>query len=148
MVAFRQRLYSIGWKRMNASRFFDTNVLLYLLSGDQAKANAAETLVASGGIVSVQVLNEFASVATRKLHMLIPEVREILATVRRLCTVHSLSVESHDEGLEVADRYQLSVYDAMIVASAHQAGCKSLYTEDLQDGMAILGLTIRNPFNA
>jgi predicted nucleic acid-binding protein len=131
-----------------ASRFFDTNVLLYLLSGDQAKANAAETLVASGGIVSVQVLNEFASVATRKLHMLIPEVREILGTVRRLCTVHSLSVESHDQGLEVADRYRLSVYDAMIVASAHQAGCKSLYTEDLQDGMAILGLTIRNPFNA
>jgi predicted nucleic acid-binding protein len=131
-----------------ASRFFDTNVLLYLLSGDQTKANAAETLVASGGIVSVQVLNEFASVATRKLHMHIPEVREILRTVRRLCTVHALSVESHDQGLEVADRYQLSVFDAMIVASAHQAGCKSLYTEDLQDGMAILGLTIRNPFNA
>ena len=131
-----------------ASRFFDTNVLLYLLSADQAKADTAETLVASGGIVSVQVLNEFASIATRKLHMLIPEVREVLRTVRRLCTVHSLSVESHDQGLEVADRYQLSIYDAMIVASAHQAGCKSLYTEDLQDGMAILGLTIRNPFNA
>ena len=124
------------------------NVLLYLLSGDEAKADAAETLVASGGIVSVQVLNEFASVATRKLQMLIPEVREVLGTVRRLCIVHSLSVESHDEGLEVADRYQLSVYDAMIVASAHQAGCRFLYTEDLQDGMAILGLTIRNPFNA
>jgi predicted nucleic acid-binding protein len=131
-----------------ASRFFDTNVLLYLLSGDEGKANAAETLVASGGVVSVQVLNEFASVATRKLHLLVPEVREVLGTVRRLCTVHSLSVESHDEGLEVADRYRLSVYDAMIVASAHQAGCTSLYTEDLQDGMAILGLTIRNPFNA
>lgn len=131
-----------------ASRFFDTNVLLYLLSGDEAKANAAEALVASGGIVSVQVLNEFASVATRKLRMRIPEVREVLGTVRRLCTVHSLSVESHDEGLEVVDRYQLSVYDAMIVASAHQAGCTSLYTEDMQDGMAILGLTIRNPFDA
>jgi predicted nucleic acid-binding protein len=131
-----------------ASRFFDTNVLLYLLSGDQAKANAAETLVSSGGIVSVQVLNEFASVATRKLRMLIPEVREVLGTVRRLCAVYSLSVESHDQGLEVANRYQLSVYDAMIVASAQQAGCKFLYTEDLQHGMAILGLTIRNPFNA
>jgi predicted nucleic acid-binding protein len=131
-----------------ASRFFDTNVLLYLLSGDQAKANAAETLVSAGGIVSVQVLNEFASVATRKLRMLIPEVREVLGTVRRLCAVHSLSVQSHDQGLEVANRYQLSVYNAMIVASAQQAGCKFLYTEDLQNGMAILGLTIRNPFNA
>ncbi len=134
---------------MNAtSRFFDTNVLLYLLSDDHVKANAAETLIASGGIISVQVLNEFASVATRKLHMHIAEVREVLGTVRRLCTVRALSVESHDHGLEVADRYRLSVYDAMIVASAHQAGCKSLYTEDLQDGMAILGLTIRNPFSA
>jgi predicted nucleic acid-binding protein len=131
-----------------ASRFYDTNVLLYLLSGDHAKADTAELLVASGGNISVQVLNEFASVATRKMHMRMHEVREVLGTVRRLCTVHSLSVESHDQGLEVADRYQLSVYDAMIVASAHQAGCKALYTEDLQDGMAILGLTIRNPFNA
>jgi predicted nucleic acid-binding protein len=67
---------------------------------------------------------------------------------RRLCIVHSLSAASHDQRLEVADRYQLSVYDAMIVASAHQARCTSLYTEHLQHGMAILGLTIRNPFNA
>lgn len=65
--------------------------------------------------------------------MLIPEVRKVLGTVRRLCTVHSLSVESNDKGLEVADRYQLSVYDAMIVASAHRAGCTYFYTEVLQD---------------
>ena len=131
-----------------ASRFFDTNVLLYLLSADHAKADAAERLVGSGGVISVQVLNEFASVATRKLRMQIPEVREVLRTVQKICEVRPLSVETHERGLDVADRYQLSVYDAMIVASALEAGCKILYTEDLQDGMALVSLTIRNPFQA
>jgi len=131
-----------------ASRFFDTNVLLYLLSADQAKADAAENLIGSGGVISVQVLNEFASVATRKLRMQIPEVREVLRTVQKICEVRPLSVETHERGLEVAYRYQLSVYDATIVASALEAGCKILYTEDLQDGMVIVSLTIRNPFQA
>jgi predicted nucleic acid-binding protein len=132
---------------MSASnRFFDTNVLLYLLSADEAKADTAEALISSGGIISVQVLNEFASVATRKLRMLIPEVREVLRTIQRVCDVRPLSVDTHERGLAVAERYQLSVYDAMIVASAREAGCKTLYTEDLQDGMAISGITIRNPF--
>jgi len=132
---------------MNApSRFFDTNVLLYLLSDDQAKADAAEALVASGGVISVQVLNEFASVATRMLRMRISEIREVLGTVRRLCEVRPLSVDTHEHGLDLADRYQFSVYDAMIVASAREAGCKILYTEDMQDGMTLFGVTVRNPF--
>jgi predicted nucleic acid-binding protein len=132
---------------MSASnRFFDTNVLLYLLSADEAKADTAEALIASGGIISVQGLNEFTSVATRKLRMLITEVREVLRTIQRVCEVRPLSVDTHERGLAFAERYQLSVYDAMIVASAREAGCKTLYTEDLQDGMAISGITIRNPF--
>jgi predicted nucleic acid-binding protein len=78
--------------------------------------------------------------------MRIPEVREVLGTLRRVCEVKPLSVDTHERGLEIAGRNQLSVYDAMIVASAHEAGCKILYTEDLQDGMAIAGLTVHNPF--
>ena len=122
------------------SRFFDTNVLLYLLSADEAKADAAETLVASDGIVSVQVLNEFSSAATRRLRMRIPEVREVLGAVRRLCEVRPLSLDTRDHGLEVADRYRISIYDAMIVASAREAGCKTLFTEESQNGMAISGV--------
>ncbi|MGA8419687.1 MAG: PIN domain-containing protein, partial [Pseudolabrys sp.] len=73
-----------------ADSFFDTNVLLYLLSKDAAKADLAEALLATGGVVSVQVLNEFASVATRKLAMTIPEIREVLSTIRAVCNVRSL----------------------------------------------------------
>ena len=117
-----------------AEVFFDTNVLLYLLSNDAAKADRAEALLATGGVVSVQVLNEFASVASRKLMMTIPEVREILSTVRSVCVVKSVDVETHDLGLELAERYGFSIYDGLIVAAAVRAGCAILYTEDLQRG--------------
>jgi predicted nucleic acid-binding protein len=103
-----------------ADSFFDTNVLLHLLSKDAAKADLAETLLATGGVVSVQVLNEFASVATRKLAMTIPEIREILSTIRAICVVRSLDIETHDLGLEMAERYGFSIYDGQIVAAALQ----------------------------
>ena len=129
-----------------AEVFFDTNVLLYLLSNDAARADRAEALLAAGGVVSVQVLNEFASVASRKLMMTIPEVREILSTVRSVCVVKPLDIETHDLGLEMAERYGFSIYDALIVAAAVRAGCAILYTEDLQQGQVIEKLQIRNPF--
>jgi len=133
---------------MNAAeRFFDTNVLLYLLSADQDKADRAEAALATGGIVSVQVLNEFASVASRKLGMPIPEIREALDAIRAVCRVVPVSEDTHDLGLKVAERYGLSVYDSLIAASALLAGCRLLLTEDMQDGQSLEGrLKVRNPF--
>lgn len=129
-----------------ADVFFDTNVLLYLLSGDAAKADRAESLVASGGVVSVQVLNEFASVALGKLAMELAEVREILSTIRAVCTITPVDIETHDLALDLAGRYRFSIYDSLIVAAALRAGCTNLYTEDLRDHQKIDRLTIRNPF--
>ncbi len=130
-----------------AERFFDTNVLLYLLSADQDKADRAEAALATGGIVSVQVLNEFASVASRKLGMPIPEIREALDAIRAVCRVVPVSEDTHDLGLKVAERYGLSVYDSLIAASALLAGCRLLLTEDMQDGQSLEGrLKVRNPF--
>ena len=134
---------------MKAARpFVDTNVLLYLLSADESKANRAEQVLSAGGVLSVQVLNEFASVAARKLKMSIAEVRETLAAVRAACQVVPLSVETHDLGLRIAERYGASIYDAMIIASALLAGCKTILSEDMQEGMRFHeNLDIRNPFH-
>ena len=126
--------------------FFDTNVLLYLLSKDAAKADRAEALLASGGIVSVQVLNEFASVAFRKLAMTFSEIREILLAIRAACIVKPLDIETHELGLDMAERHSFSIYDGLIIAAALRAGCAVLYTEDLQHGQMIEKLQIRNPF--
>ena len=130
-----------------AEVFYDTNVVLYLLSDDTAKSDRAEELLASGGRVSVQVLNEFAAVASRKLGMGWKDIGEILTQVRAVCPVEPITIATHERGLAVASRYRLNVYDAMIVASALLAGCKLLYSEDLQQGQVFeRQLTVRNPF--
>jgi predicted nucleic acid-binding protein len=128
-----------------ADAFFDTNVLLYLLSDDAAKANRAEELLAAGGIISAQVLNEFTAVARRKLAMPWSEIREVLATVRTICTVEPVSDLTHDLGSTIAERYGFTIYDGAIVAAASLAGCDLLYSEDLQDGQPVHGVTVRNP---
>lgn len=130
-----------------ADPFFDTNVILYLFSSDGAKAASVEDIVAGGGCISVQVLNEFATVARRKLAMQWREIRDISAHLRALCRVVPLTVETHDEGVRLAEAMKIGVYDAMIVASALLARCDVLYTEDLQHGRTVeRRLAIRNPF--
>ena len=127
--------------------FFDTNVLLYVASDDTAKADRAEKLIDGGGAVSVQVLNEIANVARRKMQMSWSETRGFLSMLRALLTVHAVTTEIHEEGLALAERHDLSVFDAMIVASALHAGCSTLWSEDMQHGMVInRRLRIINPF--
>ena len=131
-----------------AKAFIDSNVILYLLSKDAKKADAAEAVLRAGGLICVQVLNEIANVALRKIRMSWTETNQFLASVRSLCAVESLTVETHDRGREVAERYGLSVYDSMIVAAALLAGCTVLYSEDMQDGLVVdKQLRVVNPFN-
>lgn len=129
------------------SAFLDTNILLYLLSEDETKSVQAENTVAAGGVISVQVLNEFASVARRKLDLSFDEIREFLSHICMVCPVMPVTVTVHDQGLRIAENYGLSIYDALIVAAALSAGCTTLYSEDMQDGQIIdAQLLIRNPF--
>lgn len=128
--------------------FIDTNVLLYLLSVDIDKADRAETVVRAGGMISVQVMNELANVTHRKLAMPWMEINELLFLIRSLCSIEPLTIETHDLGILIAERYKLSVYDAMIAAAALLGGCDTLYSEDMQDGLLIDNqLRICNPFN-
>jgi predicted nucleic acid-binding protein len=127
--------------------FIDTSVLLYLLSADNHKADQAEIIVRAAGLISVQVLNEMANVARRKLAMSWMEINEVLALIRSICPVAPLTIETHDRGRLVAERYGLSVYDAMVVAAGLLGGCETLYSEDMQDGLLIdHQLRICNPF--
>lgn len=128
--------------------FFDTNVLVYIASADPGKAGRAEALVAAGGVISVQVLNELANVARRKMRMPWPETRGFLSLLRGLLTVQPLDVATHEAGLALAERYGLSTYDAMIAAAALQAGCDKLWSEDLHHGISLDGLRVLNPFRS
>lgn len=128
-------------------RFFDTNVLVYLASGEATKADRVEEIVGAGGTISIQVLNELANVVRRKMRMSWPDTHAFLSIVRRLLSIEPLAVETHETGLALAERYNFSTYDAMIVAAALHAGCDTLWSEDMQHGMELSErLRIVNPF--
>lgn len=128
--------------------FLDTNVVLYLLSGDKAKADHAQALLEAGSFISVQVLNEVTSVCLRKLKMPWEEVDALLLALKAACEVSSLTVASHEKAVELAKRFQLSFYDANIVASAVLSGASVLMSEDMHSGLLIDGFAIKNPFDA
>jgi predicted nucleic acid-binding protein len=128
-------------------RFVDTNVLLYLASGDDQKADRTEAALAQGGTISVQVLNEIANVLRRKIQMSWTDTHEFLEMIRAFLIVEPVTEETHETGLRIAERYGLSIYDAMIVAAALLAGCDTLVSEDMQDGLLVHDrLRIVNPF--
>jgi predicted nucleic acid-binding protein len=104
---------------MSGRSFFDTTILIYSVSSEEPRAAIVERLLADGGYISVQVLNEPPA---------------------------PLSVKTHEAALAIAARYGYQIYDALILAAALHADCDTLYSEDMQDGQTIKGLTIRNPF--
>jgi predicted nucleic acid-binding protein len=96
----------------------------------------------------VQVLNEFVSVARRKILMSWSDVTEALDAFRVLCpSPLPITIEMHEAALKIAEKHGYNIYDALVVAAALEAGCATLYSENLHDGQTIDGqLTIRNPF--
>lgn len=130
-----------------AGSFFDTNILLYLASEKSRKADIAEQLLEAGGTISAQVLNEIANVTRRKQGWDWPAVRQFIETISELLTVVPVTAETNSTGIDLAERYGLSPYDAFIVAAALLAGCEKLLSEDMHDGLLIeKRLRITNPF--
>lgn len=130
-----------------AEEFVDSNVLLYLLSGDAARADAAERVLARSPRLSVQVLNEVVQVALRKFGMPMADVRVFSRSLRSICEIAPLSVAMHERALGLVERSKLPLYDALIVSAALECSCRTLWSEDFQDGQVFGGsLTIRNPF--
>ena len=126
--------------------FIDSNVILYLFSSDALKADKAEAILAAGGIISVQVLNEVVSVCRRKLKLSWDEIDGLLLALKANLQIVPLTVATHDLAIKLCKQYQLSFYDAHICAAALIAQSSELISEDMQDGLNIDGLLIQNPF--
>ena len=127
-------------------RFFDTNILVYAFL-DTDRRDLALDLLAEGGVISVQVLNEFTNVARKKWRRDWAEIAAALQIVRlHLNPIVPVTLDTHQSALELASRDGLSVYDALIVAAATDAGCHVLFSEDLQHGRMFGKLVVNNPF--
>jgi len=130
-----------------SAEFVDTNVILYSLSDDVAKRRRALMILVDRPVLSLQVLNEAANVMRRKLGFAIPAIREVMLRWLVESRLHSLASSTLLSALDVAERYGFSHYDSLIIAAALEAGCATLYSEDLQHGQVIdQRLTIIDPF--
>jgi predicted nucleic acid-binding protein len=128
------------------SAFFDSNILIYAFSTD-VRRDRALAMIAGGGVISVQVLNEFANVLRKKQKQEWPVIEAALHSLRfRFSDIVPLTLETHDAALALAREHGLAFYDALIIAAAAEAGCDTLYSEDMQHDRTIADLTIRNPF--
>ena len=126
--------------------FFDTNILVYTATSD-AKKQQAVACLGRGGCASVQVLNEFVHVARRKLRHDWPQIELALGLFRAsLDDVVPVTLNTHTGAVSLAREHSLSFYDALIVAATIEAGCDTLFTEDMQHGRTFGSVTIVNPF--
>jgi predicted nucleic acid-binding protein len=128
--------------------FFDTNVLIYAALVEDPRSTSAEEVLYAGGTISVQILNEFVSVARRKFQTPWTDVKAALQGIRILCPdAISLTIGIHEDAVRIAEQYRYQIYDALILASALKANCNVIFSEDLRDGQLIDGkLKIENPF--
>jgi len=132
---------------VNAKPFLDTDILIYAFTTGDPRSATAEALLEEGGTVSVQVLNEFVNVSRRKLRRPWHEIEDALGVLRTLLVAPlPLTLELHETAIGLARDHKISFYDGLIVAAASRAGCRVLYSEDLQDRRELMGVAIRNPF--
>jgi predicted nucleic acid-binding protein len=132
---------------MDPKPFIDTNVLLYTVSDRDSRKERAAAVIATGGIVSVQILNEFVNVARGKLRKDWSAILQALENFAKLLEPPlPLTFDLHRSALDISRRYGFTIYDSLIVSAAKHAGCGMLYTEDLQYGQTIEGVLVRNPF--
>ena len=127
--------------------FADTNIVVYAYGVDPAKIAAAEAIVKASPVISTQVINEFHNVARRKLGLDMATRHRVAADLLQSCRVVAIDQAIVTAAMQVEARYQVSYWDALILAAALAAGCDTLYSEDMQDGQVFEGrLTVRNPF--
>jgi predicted nucleic acid-binding protein len=127
------------------TRFFDTNILVYAFL-DVDKRDKALDVLSEGGRISAQVLNEFTNVARNKRQRTWPEIETAIFVIREwFPDIVPLTEQTHASAVVLAHDHNIAFYDALIVAAALDAGCDTLFTEDLQHGRKFGGLGIVNP---
>ncbi len=125
----------------------DTNVLIYLHdSSDERKRKIAENILADNPIISTQVISEYTNVTRRLLDLSKPELLIQTAKLFENCEIVQVSCGTLNAAAELIIKYQLQIFDSIIVAAAIEAGCTILYSEDMQDGLKIGNMVISNPF--
>ncbi len=141
----------IDKKRMSDKVFLDTNIIIYCYSQDESqKQQKAKECTEFGQVwISIQVLNETINVLRRKFSLDYSQISNVVQELTQQFEIAIVSITTIESSLRIAQRYQYSYFDSLIIASALEVGCTILYSEDLQSNQKINNqLTIINPFQA
>ncbi len=134
---------------MKGKVFIDTNVLIYSISTDAAKASKVGHLMRQplDFIVSTQVISEFINTCHRKNLLAVPDIRRAVEDFLLFFDLVLIEESTISAAFDLKEQHSFSWYDALIVAAALENNCSTLFSEDMQHGMTINGnLTIENPF--
>lgn len=129
--------------------FVDSNIIIYAYSVDEPKKMtiARNILLSDETILSTQTINEFINVTTRKKMLNNVEILEVVDDLFRLFTIETIDQQVIQKALSIADKYHYSYFDSLMLASALQAECLILYSEDMQHNHVLeKKLKIINPF--
>jgi len=127
--------------------FADTNIVIYAESDDGEKSKRACEIIEGSPVVSTQVVNEAIAALIGKYGFSTSDAYEVANSLMELCEVVPVNQVTVREEMKIAERYQLSHWDALIVAAALESGCDVLYSEDMQHEQVFAGrVTVRNPF--
>lgn len=135
---------------MNGKIFLDTNILIYSIDDkDSMKQSIAKSIVQElsnkNGVISTQVLQEFYNVVTKKMNCPKDKAKELLQNLSEFFEVHKNSVRDILRAVDISIKTQFSFWDSLIISAAISSGCDWLYSEDLNDGQNVDGITIKNP---
>jgi predicted nucleic acid-binding protein len=133
---------------MNDKFFLDSNVCIYAFDIDNTKkAKALDLIISNQATVSTQVLMETANVAAKKLKIKQEEILLSIDYITTFCSLHVIELSTIKLAFQISQKYQYSLYDTLIIASALESNCNILYSEDMQHGHLIdKRLIIVNPF--
>jgi predicted nucleic acid-binding protein len=132
---------------MSGDVFLDTNVCIYALNDQGENTSTAKGILARGGVISVQVLNEYTAVARRTLKLDWDAIeRDLHKLIHLVDDILPLSLSANVRARDIAERHNLQFYDSLLLASALEAGCARFVSEDMQDGFVVDGLRVENPF--
>lgn len=134
---------------MSANCFIDTNVLIYCYTNDEPEKQqkALDIANSSDTFISTQVLTELSNTLKKKFNLSWKEIEPVISEISSGFSVYVNKPATIEHACRIADKYQYSFYDSLIIAAAISCNCKTLYSEDLQDSQKIeKKLTIVNPF--
>lgn len=140
--------HSIAMKYMNDDATIDSNILIYAFGKqDNSKSRIAREIITECNIISLQAINETVFVLKRKFNFSVNDLQEIIQFFKEKYIVKNIDIHILETAMVIMDKYQYSLWDSMMLASALENKCTEIYSEDMQHNQTIEDkLRIINPF--